>query len=197
METVSTANGAEPLPRRTRRGGKRVHFVKRPRPAWPVRGLWEAASEEQRDRAHRTCTAILELWLARKTSGAVAAELGLSPVRVWQLSQSALSGMLAGLLKQPRWRGRIEMAATESEHEELLRLRKQTREQEAKLKAAESLIVLLRGLPANRTPTKGPTGAVVGEAMRPSGGKKRRTAAAPGAARERDGVAADGGAAAR
>ena len=193
METATTDSGTATV-RRTKRGGKRVHATRAPRPAWPVKGLWEAATEEQRAAAHTKCTGILELWLARKTSAEVAADLGVSPVRVWQLSQSGLSGMLAGLLKQPRWRGRIEMSGMESGREELLRLRKLVKEQDAKIKAAEALIVLLRGMPAASPPKRAGTSAP-GQAERPNGGKKKP--GIPGAASRRDGVAADGGAAAR
>lgn len=193
METVST-DGAAGTVRRNKRSGKRVHAARAVRPAWPVKAVWESASEEQKELAHRTCTAILELWLARKTSVEVAAELGLNPVRVWQLSRSGLSGMLAGLLKQPRWRGRIEMSGMEGGREELLRLRKLVVEQEAKLKAAEALIELLRSMPTERAPKREATTAT-GQAGRPSGGKKKPGIA--GAASRRDGVAADGGSAAR
>lgn len=200
MERVSS--GVTESVGRQRRSGKRVYASRSPRPAWPVRGLWESATDEQRQKAHRACTGILELWLGRKTAAQVGTELGVGAVRVWQLSQSGLSGMLAGLLKQPRWRGRIEMVGMEGGREELLRLRKQVKEQEAKIKAAEALIALLRGMPANRAPTKPEmqpaTPAGTGQAERPSGGKKRgRRARQPGAASRGDGLAANDGAGTR
>src|SRR5262245_18181456 len=91
-----------------RRGRKRARFGIRKEPARSVKSLWEGAIEDDRQRAHRTCMAILEMWLGKKAKGDVERELGLSGIRVWQLSQSALSGMLCGLLKQPRTRGRPE-----------------------------------------------------------------------------------------
>jgi hypothetical protein len=192
MEAAATEIGV----RRKGWGGKRIYARRRDNPPWPVKGIWAAASEEQKARAHRMCTGILELWLARKSAAEVARELGVSPVRVWQLSQSALSGMLAGLLKQPRWRGRIEMSGMEGGREELLRLRKKVEEQEGKLKAAEALIAILRGMPTSSPPQREAT-AATGKAERPSGGKKKRNPRLPRAAQESDGVAADGGAAAR
>ena len=75
------------------------------RAAWPVRGLWENAPPEEKERAHETCMKILEYWLGKKSKGKVAKELEITPLRVWQLSQQALSGMMAGLLSQPRRRG--------------------------------------------------------------------------------------------
>ena len=91
-------------PRRERTGRKRSYFKKPPDPAWPVRGLWESAPEKEKERAHQTCMAILEYWLGKKTKGQVAEDLGVNTLRVWQLSQRAVSGMLAGLLSQPRRR---------------------------------------------------------------------------------------------
>ena len=95
---------ASPPKRRARTGRKRTVFKTTPKPAWPVRGLWESAPQAEKEEAHRTCMLILEYWLGKKSKQAVAEELSVTPLRVWQLSQQALSGMLAGLLKQPRKR---------------------------------------------------------------------------------------------
>jgi len=97
----------EETPRRRRRGRKRTKFQVPKRFPLPVRALWQLASEEERKRAHETCTAILEHWLGKASKKEVARTLSLPPLRVWQLSQQALSGMLAGLLVQPRVRGRL------------------------------------------------------------------------------------------
>jgi len=91
-------------PRRRRAHRKRTRFKAPPRPARAVKHLWESASAEERERAHKTCMDILEYWMGKQTKGQVAEELGVPPLRVWQLSQQALSGMLAGLLKQPKRR---------------------------------------------------------------------------------------------
>src|SRR5439155_248173 len=69
--------------------------------AWPVKGLWEAASAEERAAAHRMGTLLFEHWLGRISRKELAAKIGLPPVRVWQLSQQALAGLVVGLLKQP------------------------------------------------------------------------------------------------
>jgi hypothetical protein len=133
--------------KRTRRGGKRLRFQV-PRPALPVRGLWEAASAEEKARAHTTCVAILEWWVGRRSKEAVATELGLTGLRVWQLSQSALSGMLAGLLRQPRRRGRAAMRAVlDDKSQDLAALRKENAELRRRLTVTERLIMLLRELP--------------------------------------------------
>lgn len=85
--------------RRARTSRKRSRFSRCPRPAIPVRGLWEQASEAERTSAHRSCMAILEYWLGKSSKAQIAARLEVPPLRVWQLSQQALSGMLAGLLR--------------------------------------------------------------------------------------------------
>lgn len=137
-------------PRRTRRSGKRLRF-RPPRPALPVRGLWEAASEEERAKAHKTAIAILEWWMGRKSKETVASELGLTGLRVWQLSQAGLSGMLAGLLRQPRRRGRAAMRAVlDDRSQDLAALRKENAELKRRLGVAERLIVLLREIPIGK-----------------------------------------------
>lgn len=146
------ASEASPSPakkRRTRRGKKRVVFKPPQRFAAPVRALWKTASPEQQNRAHRRCVVMLEYWLGRISKQQAAEKLSLPVLRIWQLSQMALSGMLAGLLEQPKWRGGDPMPRSD-ESRELLALRKQVRELEDKLTRTESLVRLLRDLPLAR-----------------------------------------------
>src|SRR5262245_45860626 len=98
---------------RTRRSRKR-RFRRVPRMPVPVRALWDRASEEERKRAHETCSQILELWLGKATKAEAAERLKVPPLRVWQLSQQALAGMVAGLLKQPRPRRGADPSAEET-----------------------------------------------------------------------------------
>ena len=70
--------------------------------ALPVRALWETASPEEKEKAHQTAAALLEYWTGRAKKEEVAQKLGIPPLRVWQLSQQALSGLAAALVKQPR-----------------------------------------------------------------------------------------------
>src|SRR5574338_1704483 len=102
METVETRAEAAPGTRRFRKR----RFRKVPRMPVPVKALWEKATEEERKRAHETCTLLLELWLGRATRAEAAARLKVPPLRVGQLSQQALAGMVAGCLRQPRARGK-------------------------------------------------------------------------------------------
>lgn len=135
-------------PARTRRGKKRLVFQPPRQVARSVRSLWEAAGPEERAKAHTSCVAILSMWLGRKTRHQVATELELPPLRVWQLSQSALSGMLAGLLKQPRGRGKGLLM--ESSEEDPRALRKRIAELEAENRALKELLEVLKDLPSAR-----------------------------------------------
>jgi hypothetical protein len=141
VETKETTAEAAP---RTRRFRKR-RFRRVPRMPVPVRALWEQATEEERKRAHETCAQILELWVGKSTKAEAAARLKVAPLRVWQLSQQALAGMVAGLLKQPRSRRGAERGPDEP-----TALRKRLSQLEREAQAKDSLIALLRELPAHR-----------------------------------------------
>lgn len=140
------SNGALEPKRRKRTGRKRTSFKKAPRPAWPVKGLWETAPAEEKARAHTVCMAILEYWLGKKTKGQVADELSVTPLRVWQLSQLALSGMMAGLLTQPRRRVGPE-ALDRPRGETPAGLKRRLVDLEKKLARTEDLVRVLRMAP--------------------------------------------------
>ena len=173
------ATKEEPLQRGRRR--KRRTLRMPGRIAVPVRALWEQASEEERTRAHRTGAAILEYWLGRVTKQEVAQRLELPPLRIWQLSQQAISGMLAGLLVQPRKRGATAMPRDPEDDPKVLR--KHIARLEKQLEVARQLIDLLRELPSNRgrkLPGESPprartTSESPPKKTRPGRGKKRRT----------------------
>lgn len=153
--TMQSSPTTMTLPPHTRRGRKRLVFQP-PRQMPPsVRVLWETASPEAKERAHRSCVAILSMWLGRTTRAAVAEELELPPLRVWQLSQAALAGMLAGLLKQPRGRskGNIDM---QSDQEDPRALKKRIAELEAENRSLRDLVEVLRNLPSAREPAQPP-----------------------------------------
>ena len=71
-------------------------------PAAPVKSLWNSASEEEKLAAHKTAVMVLEHWMGRMTRAELARKLQMPPVRAFQLSRMALSGMVAGLLRQPK-----------------------------------------------------------------------------------------------
>ena len=137
-----------PIPKKqcTRVGRKRTVFRTTPKPAWPVRGLWESAPQEERERAHETCMQILEYWLGKKAKGEVAEELEITPLRVWQLSQQALSGMLAGLLPQPRRRVSAEVFEAQTGQSPGA-LKKRIAALEKQLARTEDLVRVLRTAP--------------------------------------------------
>lgn len=148
------------VPARTRRGKKRLVFQPPKTVPSSVRNLWESAGSEEKARAHATSVAVLSMWLGRKTRAQVAAELALPPLRVWQLSQAALSGMLAGLLKQPRGRGKG--PRMEGSEEDPRALKKRIAELEAENRALKELLEVLKDLPSAREqpaprPRKQPT----------------------------------------
>lgn len=138
-------------PGRKRRFGARARRTRlkglgAPAP-YPVRGLWAAATEEERTKAKTTATALLEYWTARRSKAETAAELRVTPVRVWQLSQQALFGMLAGLLKQPRTRGRIPRAAIEGTRGSTTERAAESTRLKKELERARRLIEVLKEMP--------------------------------------------------
>ena len=140
----------EPKRHRTRRARKRTKFAI-PKPAKSVKALWEQASEADRQRAHRYGTAILETWLGKKSRKDAAKDLGLPVLRVWQLSQQAVSGMLAGLLTQPRQRRSPDMPKPPPENDPAM-LKKKIAKLERELEIANELIEVLKLVPDRPTP---------------------------------------------
>ncbi len=175
QQTQMPQNTQEPpkAPIRRRRAKKRVVFRPPQKFPVPVKVLWEQAGPEEREQAHRQCAVMLEYWLGRIDKQEVTEKLQVPPLRVWQLSQMALSGMLAGLLKQPRWRRGAKMPIDPEEDPK--KLRKRIRELEEKLKRTEDLVRILRDLPGNRQELEPPKQL---KRARPKktgqGGKKRR-----------------------
>lgn len=133
--------------RRSRTGKKRTKFAPPEKFPRGVRELWTSASMEAQSQAHRSCTQILSMWLGKRRREEVAQELSIPPLRVWQLSQQALAGMLAGLLHQPKSRrGRAE-EAMDTKAESLSSHKKRIAELEAELSNYKGLLKLLTELP--------------------------------------------------
>lgn len=139
---------AEPtLPPKPSFRGRKRSFRKLPRPVYPVRALWDASTPEEKARAHRISVGIIDWWVGRRTKDETACRLGLTPLRLWQLSQRALSGMLAGLLHQPRLRGKVAPNPGKPA-DEVGSLKKETVELKKRLKAAENVASILQELRA-------------------------------------------------
>jgi hypothetical protein len=155
----------------------------------PVKALWQAAGAEEQARAHRTATAILATWLGKSSREAAAKELGLSAVRLWQLSQQAVCGLVVGCLRQPRFRGRPPKDASGLYGEGVGALKKRIADLERELDGSRRLAEVLKDLPGNRDRAQDGGSASHGPSER-----RRRRAGAEGAD---DAVAAaPGGAAA-
>lgn len=186
------AGSPAPAPgaRRPRRGLKRTRFQVPGKMPLPLRALWNLASEEERARAHRTAAAILATWLGKTRREEAASELGLSAVRLWQLSQQAVCGLVVGCLRQPRFRGGRPKEGGGLFGEGVGVLRKKIEDLERELDASRRLVDVMKDLPGHR--------ARAGERGAGDGRSGRRRAAAAGVADRvaapTSGAAAEGGA---
>ena len=130
--------------RKPRGPGRKRSMKPPPKFALPVRTIWELATEEQRTRAQQAGIAILEHWTGRISKVEAAKRLNIPPLRIWQLSQQATSGMLAGLLVQPKTRAKgIPM----SPNEDPKALLKKIQKLEEVIRQQEMLIQVLRTMP--------------------------------------------------
>lgn len=144
QETANTT--AEAQARRTRRGRGRRRVGRSLRPVYPIRALYEAASEEERRQAHLLSATILEYWTGVKTKSEAAKALGVPPIRVWQMSQRAVTGLVCALLTPPS--GKRGPPTVTSDEEKALRAENERLRKENALQ--RELIEVLRELPGNR-----------------------------------------------
>jgi hypothetical protein len=180
-DASSETAGTPERRRRARTGRKRTRFLVPPRQPASVRALWQSATTEEQKTAHELCMAILEVWLGKASKTEVARRLEVPPLRIWQLSQMALSGMLAGLLRQPKTRRRGRPLPPPSSPEEDPRiLRRRIVELERKLKTTEDLVRVLKDLPwaPKETPGTAQEASDGGRARAGRGSKGRRGAQA-------------------
>lgn len=158
--TDLTASEPPPSEKRTRHERKRRIRVLPP-PAISVKGLWEAASLEERERAMEIAIRIIEMWLGKTTRREAAQHLKVPLVRMNQLDRQAMSGLMAGLLIQPRTRKKradaasaagglsaLVMRPSPANDPELLK--KQVRQLKQELLASEQVNALLRRFPVLR-----------------------------------------------
>ena len=155
MEQAPSANMETPPEptKRSKRAGKRKMGFRMDTPAFPVRAIWEQASETQRQEAHQTGVLMLEHWLGRMTRRDLGTKLNLPPLRVWQMSQQALAGMVVGLMAQPKRPPKGTVMATEKkiEKDELKALRKRVTDLEQDNRVLKDLLDLLKDMPAQAT----------------------------------------------
>src|SRR5208337_3093876 len=145
-------------------------------PPYPVRALWEMASEEERKKAHELGALLLEHWLGRLSKKELGEKIGQPPLRVWQLSQQALAGLVVGVLKQPKKppKGTPPPSSLLPE-DNPKQLRAQVLELQRQKQVLEELVEILKDLPANREQAKVRLPGLKG---RPTG--KKNTASVPG-----------------
>lgn len=167
----ATATPAEPSePRRRRRYRRRLTLTYRP--VYPIRSLWLQASEEERKLAHERCTAILEYWVGIVSKKESAERLNVPPIRLWQMSQRAVSGMACALLKPPKTlprRGALSASSSSLEAASPLEretspaaLRKEIARLKRELDQRNNLIEILKSLPSNQLTASRPEKVVVG-----------------------------------
>ena len=176
-ERTNGESGGAP---RTRRGRGRRRVGRWVRPVYPIRALYDAASEEERRQAHLLSATILEYWTGVKTKSEAAKALSVPPIRVWQMSQRAATGLVCALLTPPSGKRGPPMSTSEDEkalRKEIERLRKENALQ-------RELIEVLRELPGNRdreVKVVMPEGAArEAEATKPRKRKSREPRALPG-----------------
>jgi len=132
---------------------------------------------------------MLEYWLGKKSKQEIARELEVTPLRVWQLSQQALSGMLAGLLTQPRRRVGPE-AFVRRAVESPAALKKRITELEKQLARTEDLVRVLRTAPwlnpGTESPEKGGSKRVRKQKAKRKARPKRNAGASRQTAQKKD-----------
>lgn len=159
METPNSANMETPLPtqqKRPKRAGKRKMGFRMETPAFPVRAIWELASETERQEAHKMGVLMLEHWLGRMTRKDLGTKLSLPPLRVWQMSQQALAGMVVGLMAQPKRPPKgtpMQNQTQRQDKDELKTLRKRVVDLERDNQVLKELLDLLKDMPNQAAPT--------------------------------------------
>jgi hypothetical protein len=196
--TIHPPSASPRRERRPRTGKKRLKFEPPQRFARGVRELWQSATVNEQQRAHQACVQILAMWLGKRSRAAVAGELSIPPLRVWQLSQQALSGMLAGLLHQPRPKRRVEVTTMDERADSTSALKRRIAELEKDVETQRELLQLIASVPK---PRSGPPDSTTPSASPTPAAKTTRAAQKPRRARAeappRDGLDRNEGVASR
>lgn len=139
-------------PKKTRHGnaGKRKGKFRMDTPPYPVRAIWEMASPDEKQKAHEMGVLLLEHWLGHMTRKELGEKIGQPPLRIWQMSQQALAGMVVGLLNQPKKPPKGTPLTSTPPQENVKDLQKQLAEAQRQMQMQSELIGILRDLPANR-----------------------------------------------
>src|SRR5262245_44790439 len=136
---------AAALPRREARRRHRAQVSRWARPVQPIKAIWDQSSDEARKKARALVTDLLGYWLGQQSKTERAARLSVPPIRVWQMSQRAMAGMVAAMLRPPSGRrGRMPKL-----NPEVKELRKRISELEHENELLTRLVRLLRTMPGN------------------------------------------------
>jgi hypothetical protein len=100
-------------------------------------------------------------------------KIGVPPLRVWQLSQQALAGMVVGLLKQPKKPPKGTPLPNLLPQDNPKQLRAQLQEELRQKKVLEELVDILKDLPANREQPKPKGDSTEARRGRPKGKKNQ------------------------
>lgn len=157
----SASMEASPVPvKRFKRAGKRKTGFRMDTPPYPVRAIWELAPETERQEAHKMGVLMLEHWLGRMTRKQLGDKLNLPALRVWQMSQQALAGMVVGLMAQPKRppKGTPMPNQMKTDREDVKALRKENQELKERNRVLQDLLDVLKDMPGMPTAQKAPLG---------------------------------------
>lgn len=159
MDQTASASMETPPPpmKRPKRAGKRKTGFRMDTPPWPVRAIWELATESERQEAHQTGVLMLEHWLGRMTRKQLGEKLNQPALRVWQLSQQALAGMVVGLMAQPKRPPKgspMPNPSKQAEKDELKALRKENHELKEDNRVLKELLEVLKDMPSQPSEPK-------------------------------------------
>jgi hypothetical protein len=143
--------------KRFKRAGKRKTGFRMDTPPYPVRAIWELAPETERQEAHKLGVLMLEHWLGRMTRKQLGEKLDLPALRVWQLSQQALAGMVVGLMAQPKRPPKgtpMPGESKQSEKDELKALRKENHNLREDNRVLKELLEVLKDMPSQAAEPK-------------------------------------------
>lgn len=128
--TATTPADASCLPDQDRR--RRVQRSTRPKPPKPPKPPPETQASPQ---ARRTAAVLLEVLAGLRATGSAAQELGITPMRYYQIEERAIGGLIAAC--EPRPSG---LPPERRDAQELAKLREQIRRQTQELNQARSVL---------------------------------------------------------
>src|ERR1035437_4578264 len=147
---IETVEPQKPKKARHGNAGKRKGKFRMDTPPYPVRAIWEMASPEEKQKAHEMGVLLLEHWLGHLTRKELGEKIGQPPLRIWQMSQQALAGMVVGLMAQPKRPPKGTPLPAMPVQQDVKALEKELAEARRQMQMQSELIGILRDLPANR-----------------------------------------------